>query len=74
MTLLIYYTTILLALTAGSVVIGLGVEKVMPTVSMPIFLCLFFLSLWVAWIISVKLSEPKTKSAPIDGATSDQRA
>jgi hypothetical protein len=40
---------------------------------MPIFLTMFFAVLWVAWILAVRMTEPKTVSAPVVGATSDQR-
>ena len=38
-----------------------------------IFLTMFFGILWGAWVLAVKMTEPKSRSAPI-GATSDQRA
>jgi len=44
---------------------------VVPWISMPIFLTLYFLILWGSWVIAVRLTEPKL--APV-GATSDQRA
>ena len=53
--------------------ICLAIEQVVPWISMPIFLTLFFLILWAAWVLAVRLTEPKPKSAPV-GATSDQRA
>jgi hypothetical protein len=63
--------------TIGDVVaafVCLGIEKVVPWISMPIFLALFFLILWAAWVAAVKMTEPKLASAPIAAATSDQRA
>ena len=63
--------------TIGDVIaafVCLGIEKVVPWISMPIFLALFFLILWAAWVAAVKMTEPKLASAPIAGATSDQRA
>jgi ATP/ADP translocase len=63
--------------TVGDVIaafVCLGIEKVVPWISMPIFLALFFLILWAAWIAAVKMTEPKLASEPIVGATSDQRA
>ncbi len=75
MTLLIYYIVITGVLSCISIAIGLAVEQVAVWASMPIFIVLFFLSLWVGWIIAVKLTEPKTRSAPAAaGAPSDQRA
>ncbi len=63
--------------TVGDVVaafVCLAIEKVVPWISMPIFLTLFFLILWAAWIVAVKMTEPKAISAPVVGATGDQRA
>lgn len=74
MKLLVYYIVLS---TIGDVVaafVCLGIEKVVPWISMPMFLALFFLVLWAAWIAAVKMTEPKLASAPIAGATSDQRA
>ena len=63
MTLLIYYIVIQLLLDAVAVAIGLAVEQVSPALSMPIFLALYFGALWVAWIIAVRLTEPKVVAA-----------
>jgi hypothetical protein len=65
MTLLIYYVVIQLLLDAVAVAIGLGVEQFSPALSMPIFLVLYFGALWVAWIIAVRLTEPKVVSGHI---------
>jgi hypothetical protein len=71
MKLMTYYIVISLAADAVAVFLCLAIEKVVPWISMPIFLALYFLILWASWVAAVKLTEPK--SAPI-GATSDQRA
>ena len=74
MKLITYY---IILSTIGDVIaaiVCLGIEKVVPWISMPLFLAMFFLVLWAAWIAAVKMTEPKTASAPVVGATSDQRA
>jgi hypothetical protein len=46
----------------GNVIIyflGLAIERVWPIASLPVFLAMFFLVLWVAWIGAVKLTAPK---------------
>lgn len=63
MTLLIYYTVISLLLDAVAVAICFAIEQVVPWASLPIFLTLFFGSLWLAWIVAVRLTEPKSASA-----------
>jgi hypothetical protein len=45
-----------------------------PWISMPIFLTVFFAILWGGWVLAVKWTEPHKQSAPVVGATSDQRA
>jgi uncharacterized membrane protein YphA (DoxX/SURF4 family) len=73
MTLLIYYVVITTVMTCISIAIGLAVEQVAAWLSMPLFLVLFFSSLWAAWVAAVKITEPRTRTAPNVGATSDQR-
>ena len=73
MKLITYYIVISLIANVAVVALCLAIEQVVPWASLPIFLTLFFLILWAAWVLAVKLTEPKTKSAPV-GATSDQRA
>jgi hypothetical protein len=47
--------------------IGLVVEHYWPQASLPVFLVLYFVFLWVAWVLAVKLTEPKHATA--GGAT-----
>jgi hypothetical protein len=74
MKLIVYYTVLSSIGDVIAAIVCLGIEKVVPWISMPIFLALFFLILWAAWVAAVKMTEPKDISAPIAGATSDQRA
>ncbi|MBX9773995.1 MAG: hypothetical protein K2Y71_06240 [Xanthobacteraceae bacterium] len=55
-------TYIGLALIGNAIIyfIGLAVERMFPAASLLVFLTLFFLVLWVAWVGAVKLTEPKT--------------
>jgi hypothetical protein len=69
MTLLIYYIVLMLLGDALAVVLGLWIEKYWPAASLPIFLALYFGLLWVAWILAVRLTEPKAAPA----ATAAQR-
>ena len=63
MTLLIHYTAINLVLDLVAVAIGYAIEQVLPWASLPVFLTLFFLALWAAWVIAVKMTEPKSAPA-----------
>ncbi len=71
MKLITYYIVIATIADLIAVFLCLAIEKVVPWISMPIFLTLFFAILWAAWVAAVKMTEPK--SAPV-GATGDQRA
>jgi hypothetical protein len=49
-------------MVAGDIVdyfIGLFVERMWPEASLLTFLVLYFLSLWIAWLLAVKVTEPK---------------
>lgn len=39
--------------------IGSAVDKVWPSASLPVFLGLYFLFLYIAWVIAVRVTEPK---------------
>ena len=71
MKLMTYYIVLSTIGDIAAVFICLAIEKVVPWISMPIFLTMFFAILWGAWVLAVRMTEPK--SAPI-GATGDQRA
>jgi len=43
--------------------IGLFIEQRWPTASLPSFLAMYFLFLGISWIIAVKITEPKPKTA-----------
>jgi hypothetical protein len=42
--------------------IGLVVEHVWPAASLLTFLALYFVFLWIAWLLAVKVTEPKPVS------------
>ncbi len=54
-------TYIVLAIVGNAVIyfIGLAVEQMWPVASLPLYLLMFFLVLWVSWLAAVKLTEPK---------------
>jgi hypothetical protein len=41
--------------------IGLVVERSMLAASLPAFLAMYFLCLWVAWVLAVRLTQPKVQ-------------
>jgi hypothetical protein len=54
-------TYAVLAVLGNAVIyfIGLGIERAWPAASLPLYLLLFFGVLWLAWILAVRITEPK---------------
>jgi membrane protein implicated in regulation of membrane protease activity len=64
MVLIAYYVVFMIAGDFAAYFIGLLVEYEWgPQVSLVVFLCLYFLFLWVAWLLAVRLTRPK--EAPV---------
>lgn len=59
MQLIVYYLVFMVAGDFVDYLIGLGVERVWPQASLITFLLLYFVSLWVAWLLAVRMTEPK---------------
>jgi cation transporter-like permease len=58
--LIIYYLVLMIAGDFAAYLIGLVVEREFGSnVSLIVFLVLYFLFLWVAWLIAVRLTEPR---------------
>ena len=38
--------------------IGTVVDRMWPAASLPVFLGLYFLFLWLAWVVAVRITEP----------------
>ena len=62
MILLVVYIGLMIIGIALSYGVGLFVEKNAPAASLPVFLAMYFVSLWVAWQIAVRITAPKAKS------------
>ena len=66
MLLIVYYLIFMIAGDLAAYFIGLLVELEWGShVSLIVFLALYFLSLWVAWLLSVRMTKPRvaTQSA-----------
>jgi hypothetical protein len=61
MSLIVIYLALIIAGDLVAYVVGLGVERTMPAASLPIFLGMYFLVLWVAWVIAVRITAPRTQ-------------
>lgn len=65
MQLIVYYVVFMIAGDFVDYFVGLGIEWAWPDakqLSLIVFLVLYFVSLWVAWILAVRLSEPKASA------------
>ena len=56
MTLIIVYVAVLLGLDVALWVVGTLVESSFPGFGLPLFLALFFVNVWLAWIVAVRLT------------------
>jgi len=57
--LIAYYVVFMVAGDVADYLIGLVVEQIWPQASLAIFLALYFVFLWVAWLLAIKVTEPK---------------
>ena len=59
MWLIIVYLIFMIVGDIADYFIGSAVDRVWPSASLPVFLALYFVFLWVSWIIAVRVTEPK---------------
>jgi hypothetical protein len=59
MWLIIIYLMFMVVGDVADYLIGIAVDRIWPSASLPIFLGLYFVFLWVAWILAVWVTEPK---------------
>jgi hypothetical protein len=65
MQLLAYYIAFMILGDLAAYAVGLVTERAFGSqASLIVFLLLYFLFLWIAWVLAVWLSEPKAKTAP----------
>jgi hypothetical protein len=57
--LIFYYVGFMALGDVADYLIGLVVERIWPQASLVIFLALYLVFLWVAWLLAVKMTEPK---------------
>jgi hypothetical protein len=62
MWLLIVYVALVLVGDVADYMIGLVVERMWgPQASLVVFLALYFVFLWVAWVVAVKITQPRAE-------------
>jgi hypothetical protein len=57
--LIFYYVGFMVLGDFADYLIGLVVERVWPAASLLTILLLYFVFLWIAWLLAVKMTEPK---------------
>jgi hypothetical protein len=64
MWLIIIYLMFMIVGDVADYLIGIAVDRIWPAASLPIFLGLYFVFLWVAWILAVWVTEPRKGAVP----------
>jgi hypothetical protein len=66
MYLLVIYVGLVLVGDVADYLIGLVVERVWgQQASLVVFLALYFLFLWIAWVVAVKITEPHEEAKAV---------
>jgi hypothetical protein len=60
--LLVVHVVLMITGDIVAYLIELVIERNAPSASLPAFLAMYFAFLWVAWIIAVRITEPRTKA------------
>lgn len=63
MVLIVVYLGLMIAGAFLAYLTGIIVERSWPAASLPVFLAMYFASLYVAWVIAVRLTKPKETAA-----------
>ena len=59
MQLMAFYIVFVLIGEVGAYFVGRFMENWSETASLPVFLGCFFIVFWIAWVLAVRLTEPK---------------
>ena len=62
MSLLIVYVGLVIMGDLVAYFVGLGIERTVPVASLPAFLAMYFLFLWVSWVIAVRITQPRVQA------------
>jgi hypothetical protein len=62
MSLLIVYVVLVITGDLVAYALGLVIERTLPAASLPSFLAMYFLFLWVAWVIAVRITQPRARA------------
>ena len=64
MWILIVYVVIVLVGESIAIALGLYLDRVYPSASLPTSLTLFFAILWLSWLLAVRWTKPKNVGHP----------
>jgi hypothetical protein len=61
MVLLLVYVALIAAGTFSAYLLGLVIERNVPSASLVAFLVMYLAVLWMSWILAVRITAPKTE-------------
>jgi hypothetical protein len=61
MSLLIVYVALVIIGDLIAYFVGLVIERTAPAASLPAFLAMYFLFLWVSWVIAVRITQSRVR-------------
>jgi CDP-diglyceride synthetase len=61
MSLLIVYVALVIMGDLIAYFVGLAIERTAPAASLPAFLAMYFLFLWVSWVIAVRITQSRVR-------------
>jgi hypothetical protein len=61
MSLLIVYVVLVIIGDLIAYFVGLVIERTAPAASLPAFLAMYFLFLWVSWVIAVRITQSRVR-------------
>ena len=61
MSLLIVYVALVIMGDLIAYFVGLVIERNVPAASLPAFLAMYFLFLWVSWVIAVRITQSRVR-------------
>ena len=62
MVLLLVYLALMIVGDFIAYFIGLVIERTVPGASLPAFLAMYFVFLWVAWVLAVRITRPREQA------------
>jgi hypothetical protein len=61
MSLLIVYVGLVIMGNLIAYFVGLVIERNAPAASLPAFLAMYFLFLWLSWVVAVRVTQPRVR-------------